>query len=73
MKAGGEWYDSDTGKPEVADLFSTTLAIVDRDIGCLRAVAVPTKAAGAFDEFFGDLCGRLLRPARLGQRLAEER
>ena len=63
MKADGEWIDGDTGKAEVADLFSTTLAMVDRDTGCLRAVAVPTKAVGALDNYLvkcvAGFCDRL--------------
>ena len=63
MKADGEWCNADTGKPETADLFSTTLVIVDRDTGCLRAVAVPTKATGALDDYLAKcvvgFCDRL--------------
>ena len=63
MKADGEWLDPETQKPELADLFSTILVVVDRDTGCLRAAAVPTKAVAGVDQYLVKLitsfCDRL--------------
>jgi hypothetical protein len=43
VKTDGEVAKPGSRKPAVADRFSTTLVITDRDTGCLRAVAAPSK------------------------------
>ena len=63
MKSDGEWLGPDTMKPELAYLFSTTFVTDDRDTGCKRAVAVPSKAMGAIDSYLvkcvAGFCDRL--------------
>ena len=43
MKTDGEFADTDT-RPSTAELYSTSLVMVDVDTGCVSAAAVPTKS-----------------------------
>ena len=44
MKTNGEFTPMGAIQPEVAELFATTLLIVDRDTLVLKAISMPTKA-----------------------------
>ena len=48
MKTNGEFVEIGGEAPPPAELFATSLVIVDKDTGSLRGVAMPTKAVTDF-------------------------
>ena len=48
LKTDGEWCDLGEPEPVAAELYATTLIMVDADTLMMRAVSLPTKAVGEY-------------------------
>ncbi len=48
LKTNGEWKSCDEPEPPAAEIFATTLVMIDTDTLMFHAVSMPTKAVGEF-------------------------
>ena len=61
LKTNGEWKNRDEPEPPAAEIFATTLVMIDTDTLMFLAVSMPRKSVGEFAVAGWRVCGGQLR------------